>query len=96
MVTYEGRLLGLDVDDLTYSTEERIRLEPHDHVIAAFLIEPGESLICLTQAGKVIHRENSVAEPAKSASARGQALISPSRLEQGTRFIGAAAIRGVG
>jgi len=93
LVTYEGRLLGLDIDDLNYSTEERIRLEPHDHVIASFVIEPDESLICLTQNGKVIHRESSVVEPAKSASARGQALISPSRLEQGTRFIGAAAIR---
>ena len=93
LVTYEGRALALEIDDLTYSTEERIRLEPHDHVIAAFLIEPDESLICLTQSGKVIHRDNSVIEPAKSPSAHGLALISPSRLEQGTRFIGAAAIR---
>jgi hypothetical protein len=93
LVTYEGRLLSLDVDDLTFSTEERIRLQPHDHVIAAFLIEPDQSLICLTQTGKVIHRESVVMEPAKSGSARGQALIPTSRLEQGTRFVGAAAIR---
>jgi DNA gyrase/topoisomerase IV subunit A len=93
LVTYEGRVLGLDVDDLTYSAEDRIRLEPHDHIVAAFVVEPDESLLCLAQNGKVIQREMDIAEPAKSGSARGQALISPSRLDQGTRFIGAAAVR---
>ena len=93
LVTYEGRLLGLDVDDLTYSTEERIRLEPHDHVVAAFTVAPDQSLLCLTDSGKVIHRDGAVLEPAKSVHTRGQALIPPARLEQGTRFIGAAALR---
>jgi hypothetical protein len=93
LVTYEGRLLGLDVDDLTYSAEDRLRLEPHDHVVAAFVVEPKESLLCLTQTGKVVQRESAMLEPAKTGNTRGQALISPVRLDQGTRFIGAAAIR---
>ncbi len=93
LVTYEGRLLALDVDDLTYSAEERLRLEPHDHVVAAFAVAPDQSLLCLTQTGKVIHREAGSLEPARSANTRGQALISPARLDQGTRFIGAAALR---
>jgi DNA gyrase/topoisomerase IV subunit A len=93
LVTFEGRLLGLDVDNLTYSVEERLRLEPHDHVVAAFGIEPDQSLLCLTQNGKVIHRDGDMIELAKSANTRGQALIPLTRLEGGTRFIGAAALR---
>lgn len=92
MVTYEGRLLGFDVDDLTYSAEERLRISPTDYVIAAFTIRAGQTILCVTQNGKVIQREAGFVEVSKSTASRGQALISPSRLEQGTRFIGAAAI----
>ena len=93
LVTYEGRLLGLEVDDLSYVAEERIRLDTLDYVVAAFALAPSESLLCLTQNGKVIVREGSSLEISKSPQSRGQALISPSRLEQGTRFIGAVAVR---
>jgi DNA gyrase/topoisomerase IV subunit A len=93
LVTYEGRLLGLDVDALTYSAEERLRLSATDYVVAAFTLRPDETLLCVTQNGKVIQREAGFLELAKSASSRGQALIPPSRLEQGTRFIGAAAVK---
>jgi hypothetical protein len=93
LVTHEGRLLGLDVDGLSYAVEERIKLEPHDHVVAGFLVRPGELLLCLTQTGKVISRVAGVIEPARTANTHGQALIPPGRLEQGVRFIGAAAVR---
>lgn len=93
LVTYEGRLLGLDVEHLSYSTEERIRLAASDYVVASFVLPANASLICLTQNGKVIQREAGILELAKSSQARGQALISPSRLEQGTRFVGAVAAR---
>ncbi|RPH61839.1 MAG: hypothetical protein EHM81_03410 [Chloroflexi bacterium] len=93
LVTYEGRLLGLDVDDLPYSADERIRLSASDYVIAAFTLQPEQSILCVTQNGKVIQREAGFLEVAKSAASRGQALIPPSRLEQGVRFIGSAAVR---
>jgi hypothetical protein len=93
LVTQTGRLLGLNVDDLPYSVEERIKLEATDHVVAGFIIHPDELLLCLTQTGKVISRSASFIEPAKTSASRGQALIPPARLEQGARFIGAAAIR---
>lgn len=93
LVTYEGRLLGLDVDDLTYSAEERIRISATDYVIAAFTLQPEQAILCVTQNGKVIQREAGFVEAAKSAASRGQALISPSRLAQGVRFIGAAALK---
>jgi len=93
LVTYEGRLLGLDVDGLSFAAEERIRLSTLDHVVAAFVLAEGESILCLTQNGKVILRESAGMEMAKSNAARGQALIPPARLEQGTRFIGAVPYR---
>lgn len=93
LVTYEGRLLGLDVEALSYAAEERIRLETTDYVIASFVPGPESWLLCLTQNGKVIQREGSFLELARTGNTRGQALIPPSRLDQGTRFVGAACVR---
>jgi hypothetical protein len=93
LVTHAGHLLGLDVDDLSYSVEERLKLDATDHVVAGFIIRPEEVLLCLTSTGKVISRSAGYIEPVKSSASRGQALISPARLEQGVRFIGAAPAR---
>jgi hypothetical protein len=93
-VTFEGKLLGLDVNELPYSAEDRIKLTTSDYVIASFMPHPDESMLFFTQTGKVIHREQASLELSKSALAKGQALISPARLEQGVRFIGAASVRG--
>lgn len=92
-VTFEGHLVGLDVDGLSYSAEDRIRITATDYVIASFSPQPDESMLFVTQTGKVIHREGNVLELSKSALAKGQALISRTRLEQGVRFIGAASVR---
>jgi len=92
-VTYEGKLLGLDVDDLSYTVEGRIKMSASDYVIASFLPCPEDALIFVAQMGKVLHRESNVIEPTKSSSAKGQALISANRLAQGTRFMGAAAVQ---
>ncbi len=92
-VTFEGKLLGLDVNELPYSSEERIKLTASDYVIASFLPQPDESMLFFTQTGKVIHREAGNLELSRSSLAKGQPLISPGRLEQGVRFIGAACVR---
>jgi hypothetical protein len=92
-VTLEGHLLALDVDALSYSAEDRIRLTASDYVIASFLTHPEESMLFVTQTGKVIHRESENLELSKSPLSKGQVLISPARLEQGIRFIGAASVR---
>ena len=89
LVSHEGRLLCLDVDGLSFASEERIHLNAQDHLVAAFLLEANQSILFITQTGKVIQRDVGNLEIAKSSSARGQAIIPPSRLEQGTRFIGA-------
>jgi hypothetical protein len=92
-VTYEGHMLGLDVDDLSYTVEQRIRLTATDYVVGSFLLRPDESLLCVTQAGKVVAREQNDIEISKSPLAKGQPLIPPSRLGQGVRFMGAVAAR---
>ena len=92
-VTYEGKVIALDVDDLSYATEERIRLSATDYVIALFTTHADDALLCVTQTGKVIHRESKSIEPSKSSTTKGQALIPPARLEQGIRFMGAASVK---
>ncbi len=89
LVSSQGRALALNVDELSYASEERMRLEPTDYIVASFIMPAGAALVCLTQTGKVIERAADDLEVSKSGLARGQALIPPSRLEQGTRFIGA-------
>ncbi|HSL30254.1 MAG TPA: hypothetical protein VK900_13730 [Anaerolineales bacterium] len=93
-VTLEGKLLGLDVDALPYSAEDRIKLTASDYVIAAFVPRPGQSMLFVTQTGKVVQRESDNLELTKSPLAKGQALIPPVRLEQGIRFVGAASVGG--
>jgi DNA gyrase/topoisomerase IV subunit A len=92
-ITYEGKVIGFDVDELSYATEERIKLTATDYVIASFAVPPDTTLLCVTQTGKVIQRESKSIELSKSSTAKGQALIPPSRLEQGVRFMGAAAVK---
>jgi DNA gyrase/topoisomerase IV subunit A len=92
-VTLEGKLLGLEVNELPYSAEDRIKLTASDYVIASFAPHTDQSMLFVTQTGKVIHREHDSIELSKSPLAKGQALISPARLEQGVRFIGAASAR---
>jgi hypothetical protein len=93
LVTHQGRLLGLNVDDLSYTVEERLKLDPTDHVVVGFVARAEDELLCLTQSGKVIHKEAGFLESAKASSSRGQALIPSARVEQGVRFIGAAPLR---
>jgi DNA gyrase/topoisomerase IV subunit A len=92
-VTFEGKLIGLDVDELSYSAEDRIKMTTSDYVIASFVPHMDESMLFVTQTGKVIYREVEGLELSKSPLAKGQALISPTKLEQGVRFIGAASVR---
>ena len=81
------------MDALSYAAEQRLHLETTDYLTASFIPAPGEWLLCLTQNGKVIQRDAATLEVARSTATRGQALIPPSRLDQGTRFVGAASVR---
>ncbi len=92
-VSFEGKLIALDADELSYSAEDRIKMTASDYVIASFVPRTDESMLFVTQTGKVILREYESLELSKSSLAKGQALISPTKLEQGVRFIGAASVR---
>lgn len=92
-VTYEGKVIAFDVDDLSYATEERIRLTATDYVIASFTARADDLLLFVTQTGKVIQRESKSIETSKSSTAKGQALIPASRLGQGVRFMGAVSVK---
>jgi DNA gyrase/topoisomerase IV subunit A len=92
-VTYEGKVIALDVDELSYAIDERIRLSATDYVVASFIAQPESQLLCVTQNGKVIQRESKSIDTSKSSTSKGQALIPPSRLGQGVRFMGAAAVQ---
>lgn len=93
LVTYEGKIIAFDVENLSYTTEERIKLSATDYVVGSFILPQESSLLCVTQNGKVIYRESKSVEAAKSTSSKGQSLIPPTRLEQGVRFMGAAAVK---
>lgn len=93
LVTYEGKTIIFDVEKLSYTAEERIKLNATDYVIGSFIVPADMSLLCVTQTGKVIHRDSKSIEVSKSSSAKMQPLIPPSRLEQGVRFMGAAAVK---
>lgn len=93
MITYEGKVIAFDADKLSYSAEERLRLSATDYVVGSFVFPTDTTLFCMTQTGKVICREGKSIETAKSSTAKGLALIPQARLEKGTRFMGAAAVR---
>jgi len=93
LVTWEGRLLAMQVGDLPYSAEESLRLSPTDFAIAALAYEAPQTLLFFTQNGKVLQREAQSLEQSKTAGSRGQALLSASRLQQGLRLVGAAAVQ---
>ena len=95
LVTYEGHILYLEADGLAFSAEERIHMELTDRIIAAFVPGANDWVVCLTQNGKILQRESASFEIAKAPGSRGQPLIPPSRLEQGTRFVGATACQAV-
>ncbi len=93
LLTQEGILLGLEVEELSYSVEEKIKLSATDHLVAAFALHPDEAILALVQSGKIIHRAFDFLELAHSPTAKGQSLIPPARRAQGARLIGAVPFR---
>lgn len=89
LATREGYLLSLSVEQLPYTTEEILKLSATDYVVAGFVIDQQTDFVCVTQTGKVIHREVNWFEEAASFKSRGQAIFSQSRREAGTVLISA-------
>lgn len=92
LVSREGFLFALEVGRLPYTVEEVLRLAVTDYLVSAFVPGSKPSLILITNNGKAIHREINWITPVESFKSKGQAVISPSRREAGTRIAGAAAV----
>jgi DNA gyrase/topoisomerase IV subunit A len=92
MVSREGFLFCMDVERLPAAIEEALRLGVADHVVATFIIGQNPSILIMTQAGKVIHREAGWLEPSTATRTRGQPAFSKERRESGVRVVGAAAV----
>ena len=92
MVSHEGYLLCLDAGRLPFSVEEAMHLAVTDHLVAALLIEPGETILAMTQIGKLVSLGYEDLEITPSLKSRGQAIFSSQRRASGVRVIGAAAV----
>ena len=69
-----------------------MRLAVTDHLVAALLIEPGETILAMTQIGKLVSLGYEDLEITPSLKSRGQAIFSSQRRASGVRVIGAAAV----
>ncbi len=92
MLSYEGYLLCLQVDQMLYTIEEALNLGVTDHIVTAFVPGDKASILALTQNGKVFNRDRNWLEPASSSKTRGKPILNKARLEAGTRIAGAAAV----
>lgn len=92
IATREGFIQSQEVGQLSYTTEESMKLSATDYLVSAFVVGQKPSILIVTHTGKIIHRETGWLEPAASNKSRGQAVFSQSRREAGTRVIGAAAL----
>lgn len=92
LVSHLGYLLRIQALQLTYAIDEAMRLGKSDHLVSAFRIFPSQSVLIVTEGGKLIHRTEDSFELANSFKTRGKPVYSQSRREQGVRVIGAAAL----
>jgi len=92
LLSWEGVLQGVAAGMLSFAVEEAVRLDSTDHLVAAFPCEPGQSIVVMTQIGKIIHRAAESIELAEALQRRGRALYSKERREKGVRVVGGAAV----
>ncbi len=92
LVSSQGYLVSLDIQQLPYSVVEAIRLEPYDYIMAAFVPSPGRSLLVMTQTGKIVHRTTDSLDASAPQKKKGLSLYSQSRRDAGVRVVGAAAV----
>jgi len=92
MVSQEGFLFCSDVDSLPVAIEDVLKLNPTDHIVSTFILNPKSSLLIATYNGKALHRDAGWVEQASSFKTRGQPAFSKERREAGTRVVGAAAV----
>jgi DNA gyrase/topoisomerase IV subunit A len=92
LISEEGYLQSVTAEMLSYAVEEAVHLNNTDHLVAAAVIKPDQSVVVMTQIGKAIHRNVESIEVAEALQRKGKALYSRSRREKGVRVVGGGAI----
>jgi DNA gyrase/topoisomerase IV subunit A len=92
LLSQEGYLGSIAAEMLSYAVVEAIRLNPSDHLVAAFPLQGDQSLLVMTQVGKAIHRTVESIPAAEALKRVGKALYSKARRAQGVRVVGGGAI----
>ena len=93
LTSHEGYLLRLEMNRISSSVEEAIRLGSSDHLVSSFVFRPGTSVLVMTQIGKAVQITEDRLEVARSLKTRGQTAFSGQRREQGVRVVGAGSVR---
>ena len=92
MVSQEGFLFCSDVESLPVAIEDVLKLNPTDHIVSTFILNPKSSLLIATASGKALQRDGAWVEQSSSFKTRGQPAFSKERREAGTRVVGAACV----
>lgn len=93
LLTREGFIQCLDVRTLPVTVEEALRMDVGDHLVSAIGIKKDQTLLALTQVGKIVQLNYDQLEVATSFKVKGGQLFSAKRRAQGVRVIGAAAVQ---
>jgi DNA gyrase/topoisomerase IV subunit A len=93
LLSEEGYHALITADMLSYAVEEAMRVNSSDHLVAAFPLQADQSLLVMTQIGKVIYRTAESIETAETLKRVGKALYSKARREKGVRVVGGGAIQ---
>jgi len=92
LVSYEGYLQFIPEGMLPFAIVEAMRLGKTDHLVAAFPTHQQQSILIMTQIGKVIHRTVDSLDTAPDLARKGTMLYTTTRREAGVRVIGASAV----
>jgi DNA gyrase/topoisomerase IV subunit A len=93
MISREGFLFSTSPERMPFAIEEAMRLRATDYVISSFSVGSDDSVVAVTNNGKILHREYNWLEPSGSFKSKGQALFSQARRETGVKIAGAAPVR---
>lgn len=92
LVSYEGYLQVVPETLLPYAIVEAMRLGKTDHLVAALPLAEGQTILAMTQIGKVIHRSQEGLVPAADLRRKGTMLYTTARRNAGVRLVGAGMV----
>jgi len=91
-VSYEGYLRYIPEELMPFAIVEAMRLGKSDHLVSASALGEGQSVLVMTQVGKVIHRSIESLDLANELTRKGRMVYSTARREAGIRVVGASAV----